>query len=52
MTTICIAEDRASEAIAIQLLVLTLTKHCSDAKIVITFPPANNNFKLYILVIN
>ena len=41
---ICIAEDRASETTAVKLLLLSLTQHCPDIPIVLTFPPASPSF--------
>jgi hypothetical protein len=47
-SVICIAEDRLSEMIAVKLLVLSLVKHCPDAKIILTFPPATADFQKWI----
>jgi hypothetical protein len=48
MLTVCIAEDRPSEEVAVKLLVLSITKHCPDVEVVLTFPPATDNFKSFI----
>jgi hypothetical protein len=44
MTTVCIAEDRQSEEIALRILILSLVKCCSGIRVVLTFPPATQNF--------
>ena len=41
---ICIAEDRATETVAIKLLLLSLGRHCPDLPVVLFFPPANEEF--------
>ena len=48
MLAICIAEDRSSEEIAVKLLAASISKHCPDIKTIITYPPATENFKIYI----
>ncbi|MDX2232677.1 MAG: hypothetical protein NW220_23810 [Leptolyngbyaceae cyanobacterium bins.349] len=42
---VCIVEDRLSEEVAVQFLLLSLTKHCPDLAIALFFPPATAAFK-------
>lgn len=45
---ICIAEDRQSEEIAVQLLLLSLAKHCPHVPVQLFFPPASDRFRQWL----
>jgi len=45
---ICIAEDRPVAEAGIQLLILSLRRHCSDFKVELFFPAANDGFTLWL----
>ena len=47
MLAICIAEDRSSEEIAVKFLVASISRHCSDIKTIVTYPPATETFKSF-----
>jgi hypothetical protein len=44
---ICIAEDRRSEQVAIKLLLLSLSRHCPDLDVVLTYPSADEEFRAW-----
>jgi hypothetical protein len=46
--TICIAEDRASEEIAVKLLLLSLSRHCPEVPVVLAYPPASAEFAAWV----
>jgi hypothetical protein len=48
LMTICIAEDRTTEEIAVKLLLLSLTRHCPDTWIVLAYPPASPAFAAWV----
>jgi hypothetical protein len=41
---ICITEDRTREEIAVKLLLMSLARHCPNARIKLTYPPATPPF--------
>lgn len=45
---ICIAEDRTSEEVALELLLLSLNRHCPGVPIVLTYPPASPEFRQWL----
>jgi hypothetical protein len=43
-TVICVADDRADEAVAVKLLIASLAEHCPDLPVTVWFPPATEGF--------
>ena len=41
---VCVTEDRASEAVALSLLIASLAEHCPDLPVAVWFPPATDSF--------
>lgn len=41
---VCVAEDRAGEAVALKFLIASLSEHCPDLPVAVWFPPATDSF--------
>ena len=41
---VCVTEDRASESVALKLLIASLAEHCPDLPVAVWFPPATDSF--------
>lgn len=46
--TVCIAEDRASEQVAIKLLIVSLARHCPQLHVELFYPPADEEMRAWL----